>query len=49
MWWNCTGTPSHENDKIGTNKWPQFVQDDVEHDNTYMLWMNSFVYAAETA
>ena len=32
---------SHENDKIKTNKWPQFVQDDVEHDNIYV--MNEFI------
>ena len=23
---------SHENDEMRTHKWPQFVQDDVEHD-----------------
>ena len=71
-----------ENDEMRTHEWPQFVQDDVEHDDiseckrcrfkpcsalcfslcrlllrgiqiyfmmTYMLWMISFVYAAETA
>ena len=38
---------SHENDEMRTHEWPQFVQDDVVM--TYMLWMNSFVYAAETA
>ena len=27
---------SHENDEIRTNKWPQFVADDVEHDDIYM-------------
>ena len=32
---------SHKNDKIRTNKWPQFVQDDVEHDNIYV--MNEFI------
>ena len=24
---------SHENYEIRTNKWPQFLQDDVEHDD----------------
>ena len=28
---------SHENEEIRTNKWPQFVQDDVEHDNIYFM------------
>ena len=32
---------SHENDDIRTNKWPQFVQDDVEHDDIYV--MNEFI------
>ena len=32
---------SHEKDEIRTNKWPQFVQDDLEHDNTYI--MNEFI------
>ena len=32
---------SHENDNITTNKWPQFVPDDVEHDNIYV--MNEFI------
>ena len=31
----------HENDEIGKNKWPQFVQDDMEHDNIYV--MNGFI------
>ena len=31
----------HANDKIRTNKWPQFVQDDVEHDDIYV--MNEFI------
>ena len=38
------------NDEMRTNKWPQFVQDDVEHDDIYA--MNVFfvyVYTAETA
>ena len=35
---------SHENDDMTTHKWPQFV-----HMMIYMLWMNLFVYAAETA
>ena len=26
---------SHEDDEIRTNKWPQFVQDDVQHDDIY--------------
>ena len=33
---------SHANDKIRTNKWQQFVQDDVEHDNIYV--MNEFIF-----
>ena len=32
---------SHENDEMRTNKWPQFVQDDVEHDDIYV--MNEFI------
>ena len=28
---------SHENDEMTTNKWPQFVQDDVEHDDIYIM------------
>ena len=28
---------SHENHEIRTNKWPQFVQDDVQHDNIYVM------------
>ena len=32
---------SHENDNITTHKWPQFVPDDVEHDNIYV--MNEFI------
>ena len=28
---------SHENDEIRTNKWPQFVQDDMEHDDIYFM------------
>ena len=32
---------SHENDKIRTDKCPQFVQDDVEHDDIYV--MNEFI------
>ena len=32
---------SHENDEIRTNKWPQFFQDDVEHDDIYVL--NEFI------
>ena len=26
---------SHENVEMRTHKWPQFVQDDVEHDDIY--------------
>ena len=32
---------SHENDNSTTHKWPQFVPDDVEHDNIYI--MNEFI------
>ena len=32
---------SHENVNIITHKWPQFVADDVEHDNMYI--MNEFI------
>ena len=32
---------SHENDEIRTNKWPQLVQDIVEHDKIY--FMNEFI------
>ena len=32
---------SHENDNITTCKWPQFVPDDVEHDNIYVI--NEFI------
>ena len=32
---------SHENDEMTTNKWPQFVADDVEHDDIYV--MNEFI------
>ena len=39
---------SHENDDMTTHKWPQFVPDDVENDDIYVM-MNLFVYAAETA
>ena len=28
---------SHENDDVTTHKWPQFVPDDVEHDNIYVM------------
>ena len=28
---------SHGNDKIRTNKCPQFVEDDVEHDDIYVM------------
>ena len=32
---------SHENDEMRTNKWLQFVPDDVEHDDIYV--MNEFI------
>ena len=32
---------SSENDEIRTHEWPQFVQDDVEHHNIYV--MNEFI------
>ena len=32
---------SHENDEMTTNKWPQFVADDLEHDDIYV--MNEFI------
>ena len=32
---------SHENDNSRTQKGPQFVPDDVEHDNIYI--MNKFI------
>ena len=32
---------SHENDEMRTHKWPQFVQDDVEHDDNYV--MNEYI------
>ena len=32
---------SHENDEMRTNKWPQIVQDDVEHDDIYVV--NEFI------
>ena len=35
------GHTSHENDEMTTNKWPQFVADDVEHDDIYV--MNEFI------
>ena len=28
---------SHENDEMRTHKWPQFVQDDVEDDDIYVM------------
>ena len=28
---------SHENDEMTTHKWPQFVTDDVEHDDIYVM------------
>ena len=37
---------SHENAEMTTNKWPQFVADDVEHDDIYVM---NDVYTAETA
>ena len=39
---------SHENDEMRTHKWPQFVQDEVEHDDIYV--MDEFIlYTAKTA
>ena len=32
---------SHENHEMRTNKWPQFVPDDMEHDDIYI--MNEFI------
>ena len=32
---------SHKNDKIRTNKWPQFMPNDVQHDDIYV--MNEFI------
>ena len=32
---------SHGNDKMSTHQWPQFVPDDVEHDDIYV--MNEFI------
>ena len=32
---------SHENDNSKTHKWPQFVPDDVQHGNIYI--MNEFI------
>ena len=32
---------SHENDEMRTSKWPQFVPDDVKHDDIYV--MNEFI------
>ena len=41
---------SHENDEIRSNKWPQFVQDDVGTWWWYIYVMNhQYVYTAETA
>ena len=31
------GHTSQENDEMRTHKWPQFVQDDVEHDDIYVV------------
>ena len=39
---------SHKNDEMTTHKWPQFVPDDVDHDDIYVM-NELFVYAAETA
>ena len=33
--------PSHENDDLTTNKWSQFVPDDIEHDDIYI--MNEYI------
>ena len=32
---------SNENDEMRANKWPQFVQDNVGHDDIYV--MNEFI------
>ena len=32
---------SHENDEMRTHKWPQFVQDDVKHEDICV--MNEFI------
>ena len=32
---------SYENDNSTTHKWPQFVGDDIQHDNIYI--MNEFI------
>ena len=32
---------SYENDDVTTHKWPQFMSDDVEHDNIYV--MNEYI------
>ena len=39
---------SHENNNTTAHKWPQFVPDDVQHDNIYI--MNEFIcmHAVET-
>ena len=29
---------SHENDEMRTHEWPQFVQDDAEHDDIYVMY-----------
>ena len=31
----------HENDEMTTRNWPQFVTDDIEHDDIYV--MNEFI------
>ena len=28
---------SHENNEMRAHEWPQFVQDDVEHDDIYVM------------
>ena len=32
---------SHDNDDVTTHQWPQFVPDDVEHDDIYI--MNEYI------
>ena len=32
------GHTSHENDEMTTHKWLQFVQDDVDHDDIYVMY-----------
>ena len=38
----------HENDDMTRHKWPQFVPDDMEHDDIHVMNEYIFVYAVET-